>query len=468
MPRQRKAQNGAVRTPMSTGRVANTTTSTPKLQTVYRIPVGKGWDCCKVNWFEILWTSPVKVHIEWEDIYRVYLDEEALETLIENMHLDLGQVSITEVEWEVTFSGKINASEFEWAVVNADTLNADTLNADTGTITDLTATTSDLWAATADSLTTDSLTVTTDTTFPGSVTVNGTLSASTGNIATLTSTDATITNLTATNWTVTALSSDNATLWQLSVTGTSTFTGAINAGDIHSTGNASLTNLNVTGSSLLNWATVNGNIAVNWNQTITWNSTFSGPVTMSDDLTVVDDLTVQWTTHLNALETTGSVDVDWTLRVDWAINGGNGMTITGQIESDTIRTTEVVTDELRVTEWLYLSQWAEAPDFILQAEKGEPNGVTPLDANGKVDPQYLPASYTSAIVKIGTGTFSNSDTSTVIDADITWNSFVAISNYQDIVWDLTETINPWELVVISNHVETGSYKYIVVNPLPAC
>lgn len=42
MPRQRKAQNGAVRTPMSTGRVANTTTSTPKLQTVYRIPVGKG------------------------------------------------------------------------------------------------------------------------------------------------------------------------------------------------------------------------------------------------------------------------------------------------------------------------------------------------------------------------------------------------------------------------------------------
>ena len=38
MPRQRKAQNGVVRTPMSTGRVANTTTSTPKLQTVYRIP----------------------------------------------------------------------------------------------------------------------------------------------------------------------------------------------------------------------------------------------------------------------------------------------------------------------------------------------------------------------------------------------------------------------------------------------
>lgn len=30
---------------------------------------------------------------------------------------------------------------------------------------------------------------------------------------------------------------------------------------------------------------------------------------MADDLTVVDDLNVQGSSHLNALETTGSVDV---------------------------------------------------------------------------------------------------------------------------------------------------------------
>ena len=39
MPRQRKPQNGGTR--LGTGRVANTTTSQAKLQTVYRIPTGR-------------------------------------------------------------------------------------------------------------------------------------------------------------------------------------------------------------------------------------------------------------------------------------------------------------------------------------------------------------------------------------------------------------------------------------------
>jgi hypothetical protein len=34
---------------------------------------------------------------------------------------------------------------------------------------------------------------------------------------------------------------------------------------------------------------------------------------------------------------------------------------------------------------------------------------------------------------MGTGVFSNSDTSVVVDADITSDSFVVISNYSDIV-----------------------------------
>jgi hypothetical protein len=42
---------------------------------------------------------------------------------------------------------------------------------------------------------------------------------------------------------------------------------------------------------------------------------------------------------------------------------------------------------------------------------------------------------------------------------------VAISNYSDIIWDLNEVINVWQLTVVSNQTETGSYKYIIVNPI---
>lgn len=42
MPRQRKPQNGGTR--LGTGRVANTTTGMPRLQTVYRIP-SRGGSC---------------------------------------------------------------------------------------------------------------------------------------------------------------------------------------------------------------------------------------------------------------------------------------------------------------------------------------------------------------------------------------------------------------------------------------
>jgi hypothetical protein len=171
---------------------------------------------------------------------------------------------------------------------------------------------------------------------------------------------------------------------------------------------------------------------------------------------------------LKGLETDGSVDIDWTLRVSWAVVWLNGLNITGQVESETVRTNEVIANEVRVTDWLYLSAWAEAPDFVLQSEKWEPNGVAPLNNNGIVDTQYLPPIYTSAIVKVWTGVFSNSNTSTVIDNDITADSYVHISNYQDIVWDLDENIVPWQITVVSNQVETWSYKYIVVNPLTAC
>ena len=53
----------------------------------------------------------------------------------------------------------------------------------------------------------------------------------------------------------------------------------------------------------------------------------------------------------------------------------------------------------------------------------------------------------------------------IVDDAITPYSYVNISNYSDIHWDLDEIINEWQLTVVSNQVETGSFKYIVVNPI---
>ena len=250
--------------------------------------------------------------------------------------------------------------------------------------------------------------------------------------------------------------------WTLAVTWASTFNDSLTVAWASTlSGNTSVWgNLSVA-----------GNSTVTWNQTVTGDAIFNNNITVandmtvSGDMTVTDDLTVNWNTSLKTLETDGSVDIDWTLRVTWAINGLNWLTVTGQVESDTVRTWEVIADEVRVTDWLYLSNWAEAPDFVLQSEKNQPNGVAWLDANGKIDNSLLPPVYTSAIVKMGTWVFNNSDTSVVVDADIRADSFVVISNYQDIIWDLNETINVWQLTVVSNQTETGSYKYIVVNAL---
>lgn len=497
MPRQRKPQNGGTR--LGTGRVANTTTSQAKLQTVYRIPTGR--QSCDTNcWteIEILWTSPVRVSREWETIYRISLDADALKSVIENYdNLSLDNVTLQTVNWDVTFTGKVTAEwGFEWDVtagnITADAATITTLEAATASAATLTA-----WNATVEwNLTVDwastltwDITAWADLTVTWDTTTNW-LTATTWDIATLTSTDATITNLSATAWDITSLTSDGATLWQLEVTWTSTFTWDMTAGNISASwntllnnlstsGNATLANVTVNGASTLTGNTsVGGNLSVSGNSTITGNQTVTGDGIFSNDVTVwrnlnvswdatvTDDLIVNGSSHLKTLETTGSVAIAWNLSVDWSIAGWSSLVVENQIESGSVVTTNTVTDNLTVNWNIALWNDATAPDFVLQDEKWQPNGVTPLDANWKVDPQYLPPVYTTAIVKMWTWVFSNSDTSVVVDADITADSFVAISNYSDIIWDLNEVINVWQLTVVSNQTETGSYKYIIVNPLP--
>ena len=538
MPRQRKPQSGAQR--IGTWRVANTTTGSTTTQAVYRIPTWNRRDCDVRN-FEVTWTSPIVVAIEWENVYRISLDMAALENAIEEMNLDLSNVTLQTVNWDVTFTGNITAEwEFTWTTINAttwnitnivsnsitaDAISTDDLSTDWLTVTNNATIGGTLWVTWATTLWStlsvdDVILANSDVTIAWTTTTNS-IVANSWNISDLTSTSISTWTLDAstsisTDWTLDVAWA--STLWEVSatnisaswnvsaggdlaVTWASTFTGNITAWNI-SAEDISVDDLTVagnstvTGTQTINWATIiNDSLTVTWatnlwgnvsttgnlsvagnstvtgTQTVTGDSIFSGNVsvtenlTVAGDATVTDDLTVNGTTHLKGLETDWSVDIDGTLRVTWAINGLNWLTVTGQVESDTVRTGEVIADEARISGGLYLSQWAEAPDFVLQSEKGQPNWVAPLDVNGKIDNSYLPPVYTSAIVKMWVGVFSNSDTSVVVDADIKADSFVIISNYQDITWDLNETINVWQLTVVSNQIETWSYKYIVVNAL---
>lgn len=297
--------------------------------------------------------------------------------------------------------------------------------------------------------------------------------------------------------------SGNSQLWgTLSVVWASTFTWDVNTNNIYSSWTASLNdvaiawNETVTWTSTVNWATllnstltvvgtttmwsnasVAGNLNVAWNGSVTWTFNAGGDTTLgwkitvtdvatfNNDVNVNDDLTVTWTSHLAWVETTWSVDVTGTIRTTWAINAGNWVYVTWQVESDSVVTTNTTTDNLTVNGNFVLGNDATAWDFVLQSEKGQANGVAPLNANGKVDEQYLPEVFTTCKAKVVQWVFNNSNTAVVVDEDITADAFVKTSNYQDIVWDLTEVISVGQITVTSNTAETGSFKVLIVKPV---
>ena len=116
MPRQRKPQNGGQR--LWTGRVANTTTGSTTTQTVYRIPTRGAYGECEKLAYEVVWTSPIRVVIEGENVYRVSLDEAALKNIIENYeNLDLSNVTLQTVNGNVEFTGSVTADgTFTWTI----------------------------------------------------------------------------------------------------------------------------------------------------------------------------------------------------------------------------------------------------------------------------------------------------------------------------------------------------------------
>lgn len=167
-------------------------------------------------------------------------------------------------------------------------------------------------------------------------------------------------------------------------------------------------NETVTGTSTINWATtINNTLAVTgwttlqdlsvwWNETVTgtstinWETTINNKLTVSDDIIANDDLTVSWNTSLNTLETSSSASVGWQLVVWWAATIQDALTVEWQTNTETLRSDEIVTDELRVNTSLDLGPNGIAPDFVLQSEKNQPNGVAWLDENWLINASNMP------------------------------------------------------------------------------
>lgn len=240
------------------------------------------------------------------------------------------------------------------------------------------------------------------------------------------------------------------------------------AGNSVVAGNSTVTwNSLVTGDSVVNGdSTTNGDMSVNWGTSLNWKVKTTDDVSIGWNLLVEDDTVINWTTTLKgAVEMKDDVEINGSAKVGWSVSISDWLEVDWHTKTNTLRANEAVFDEVRINNSLDLGDNGVAPDFVLQKEKGQPNWVAPLDVNGKISTEYLPEVYTTAIVKMGTGIFDNSNTAIIVDETITPYSYVNISNYSDIHGDLEEIINEWQITVVSNQVETGSFKYIVVNPI---
>ena len=456
MPRQRKPQNGGQR--LWTWRVANTTTGSTTTQTIYKISTWKRyWECDVLN-YEVVWTSPIRVNIEWSNVYRVSLDEDALKQIIENYNnLDLSNVTLQTVNGDVTFTGNVttewtftwttatfnNIEATQWIIQDLSTNNLDALNitswtVDAGTLW-ISWSATIWWSISVDgnaeitwTTTTTDLNVVATWTIPTLISdtsaIWSLIVSNWANIANWLNVvwdtilqDTTIENLTVnwttnTKWVFTAeddvVVEQNLTVqweekinWNLTVNGNTTLNQRLTVWDtaVFNDDVEVKQNLQLTWSAYILWDIetewnnmVWWNLDVSWTSTLWWDVTMNWNATIKEDLevkwdaTIIDDLTVKWSTHLKDVETVWSVDITWTLRTTWAAVIWNWITVTWQVESDSVVTWNTVTDTLHVYKGLYLQPGATASDFILQSEKNQPNGVAALDSYWKLDNSVLP------------------------------------------------------------------------------
>ena len=273
----------------------------------------------------------------------------------------------------------------------------------------------------------------------------------------------------------------NSTLSNLTVTGTESVTGALSVNGVTTLNN----NLIVSGTSTLTGnvlasqdltvsgnetvagnETVTGTLTVNWATSMRSNASITWTLEVDGNTTLWANLEVEWNTELEwPVELDSTLQVAGTAHFDGSLTADHNITAWEQVSAETVRADEVMAEDVRVSDWLYLNSWAVAPQLIMQTEKWAANWVATLDANGKLPASELPAGVPLYTFKVGSWVFTNSNTATITDSAITLTSYVNISNYDDIVWDLTETIWDWGLTVVSNATEVGSFKYFVVTPV---
>ena len=219
---------------------------------------------------------------------------------------------------------------------------------------------------------------------------------------------------------------------------------------INSTGKATLNSLEVQGNTVLDW-TLEVKEAATLDKTmrVKWTSQFDHSATFNEDVDIMRNLHVRWAwTFDHSVSVAQDLSVNWTTN-SWTINATNG-----------------TFQNLTINGTLSLGNNASAPQFILQREKWAANWVCPLWPDGKVPQQYLPDYLPTCSIHVWTWKFTWSNTCVIEDNLIKSNSYVNISNYEDIIWDLTETINDWWIIVKSNFAEEiWSFRYICATPL---
>lgn len=231
------------------------------------------------------------------------------------------------------------------------------------------------------------------------------------------------------------LSAENSEIKNLTVTESLTSQWTTQVNTINSTWKATLNSLEVQNNTVLDKALeVKGATTLDQNLTVEWIATFKHAVTFNDSVDVK-----KW------------LHVFQDLQVDWAINAWNA----------TVR-------NLTVNWTLSLGNNASAPDFILKAEKWAADWVAPLGHDWKVPEQYLPDYIPNCTIHVWTGQFDWHGSCVIEDSRIKSNSYVNISNYTDIIWDLTEVIWDGRITITSNFDrEAWSIRYFCATPLSA-
>ena len=198
------------------------------------------------------------------------------------------------------------------------------------------------------------------------------------------------------------------------------------------------------------------------------------------------------TSNITSFSFTPSQETEWLLT--WTIHYVNDLWQEYDREAtvnikDLIEWFEALALQNVTVNEIHLAPDGEAPDFVLQSEKWtaewvaeldeswkvpmdqihwwEAEGVATLDENGIIPWDQLPVEIPRLYFSIWYWVFENSDTCVINDERIHLNSYVNISNYDDIEWDLSEVVWDWWLTVTSNTTETWTFRYFVVTPDPA-